>query len=73
MITLGKQVQDTVTRFKGIATARIEYLDGRVQYAVEPETKDGSMPDAAWIERTRLIELGDGIHAARPAVSHPPR
>ena len=38
---LGLAVKDLVSGFKGVATERVEYLNGCIQYRVTPKAKDG--------------------------------
>lgn len=55
MIKLGDKVKCIVTGFAGIATARIEYLNGCVQFCVKPQMKNkGSMPDGVYIDIQQL-------------------
>jgi hypothetical protein len=62
MIKLGQQVKDKVTGFTGIATARVEYLSGCVQFCVRPEmVKPGEMPDGQYIDDMQLDVIGDGV------------
>ena len=64
MIELGKQVKDIVTGFSGIATARVEYLNGCVQYCVKPKmTKkdNGKVPDGYYFDEKQLVVIGNGV------------
>jgi hypothetical protein len=63
-IQLGQQVKDIVTGFNGIAVAKIEHLNGCVQYAVRPKQKasDKDMPEACYIDVEQLEIVGDGIN-----------
>jgi len=57
---LGEKVKDTVTGFKGTITARIEYLNGCIQYCVEPKVgKEMKMEKHHWIDegQVELIEV----------------
>jgi hypothetical protein len=66
MITLGQKVKDKISGFTGIATARIEYLNGCVQYCVSPKTdKDGKRPDAEWFDDAILEVVSGGINIPR--------
>ena len=49
MINLGDKVKDSITGFKGIAIARIEYLNGCISYEVRP-VKGGLFLEAEWID-----------------------
>lgn len=61
-ITLGKKVKDKVTGYEGIATARVEYLNGCVQYCVKPKVgADGKMPDPEYIDVQQLEVVEDGV------------
>lgn len=45
---LGEKVRDGVTGFKGVITARVEYLNGCLQYCVEPKVgKEGKGREAS--------------------------
>lgn len=58
---LGKKVKDIVTGFQGIATGRCEYLNGCIQYRVEPPMKtDGTTIDK-WIDVGQLEIVGEGV------------
>ena len=66
MIKLGQKVKCTVTGFTGIATSRVEYLNGCVQYGVTPkmmlkDSKDGKYPDSPYIDEGQLLVVGQGI------------
>lgn len=52
MIALGNHMQEKITGFKGIATARAEYLTGCVQILVEPQY--GRPGRGEWIDELRL-------------------
>ena len=63
-IKLGSKVRDKVTCFEGIATARIRYMNGCVQYCVEPMVdKEGKMPEHHYIDFGQLevivAEIGE--------------
>lgn len=58
-IKLGDKVRCKVTGFKGVATARVEYINGCVQYAITPKSKDGVYPDSTYLDE-KQIEAGDG-------------
>lgn len=55
MIELLSRVADTITGFKGIATARCEYYTGCILYEVIPEKlKDGIPQKEQWLDEQRL-------------------
>ncbi len=64
MIELGQRVKDKITGFEGIATARVEYLTGCIQYCLKPEKLDekGKMIEGEYIDEGQLELLGDGIN-----------
>ena len=52
---LGDKVKDTVTGFKGTITARIEYLNGCLQYCVEPKVgKEGKVEKHYYVDEGQL-------------------
>lgn len=55
MINLGDKVMDVITGFTGVATARIEYINGCVRYEVQPDKlKDGKPIEAIWVDSQQL-------------------
>jgi len=48
MIELGDKVKDLVSGLEGVATARLEYLNGCVQYSVTPKIKKGATEIPSW-------------------------
>lgn len=52
---LGAKVKDKVTGFKGVVTSRIEYLNGCLQYCVEPTLdKEGKMRKHQYMDEGQL-------------------
>ena len=52
---LGACVKDRVTDFEGIITSRIEYLNGCLQYCVEPKLdKEGKMRKHQYVDEGQL-------------------
>ena len=52
---LGKQVEDLVSGFKGIAASKIEYMNGCVQYSIQPKCKeDGTFVDSKWFDEEQV-------------------
>ena len=52
---LGKIVKDTVTGLKGTAVEKIEYLNGCIQYKIQPKmVKDGVPVKALWYDLQQL-------------------
>lgn len=59
-VNLGDKVQDKVTGYEGIATARVEYLNGCTQYGVSGKVdKDGKVPDVLYIDHSQLEVVVD--------------
>ena len=59
-IKLGSKVRDKVTGFEGTATARIEYMNGCIQYCVRPKVgPDGKMPEHEYIDVQELEIIKD--------------
>lgn len=58
MITLGERVIDTVTNLKGMAIAKAVYLNGCVQYLVQPRgLKEEEIIKSEWIDEGQLKTL----------------
>ncbi len=51
---LGCEATCLITGYKGIATAKVEYINGCIQYCVKPKSKDGNMPDGYYIDIEQL-------------------
>lgn len=61
-IELGTKVKDVVTGLTGIATARIEYINGCVQYAITPPVQaDGKVNDSLWVDHQRIDIVDAGV------------
>jgi hypothetical protein len=61
-VPLGTRMKDLVTGFEGIAIARVEFLNGCIQYMLKPQKldKDGKTIEANAIdsEQLRIIDTG---------------
>lgn len=64
-VKLGQTVRDLVTGFTGVATSRLDHLNGNVQYAVMPKQKEGenTFPEAVYLDHHMLEVLDDGVSA----------
>jgi len=60
MIELGQKVKDKVTGFTGMATAKIEYMNGCIQFLVMPRQKkdDKKYPKGSYIDVEQLDAIG---------------
>jgi hypothetical protein len=61
MIQLGNKVRDVVTGVVGIATARVEYLNGCVQYCIKQPINDGKLPEGEYIDHQQLEVVDGGV------------
>ena len=58
---LGKKVRDKITGFEGIATAKVKYINGCIQYCVKPKIDStGKMPDGEYIDVQQLDIIDEG-------------
>ena len=63
-IDLGLEVEDKITGFTGIAVSKVEYINGCIQFCVQPKMKTsdkGCRPDIAYIDEGQLIVIGEGV------------
>lgn len=51
---LGVKAQCKVTGLQGTLTARVEYLNGCVQYALTPKSDGIKYPDAVYLDQKQL-------------------
>ena len=59
---LGKKVKCKITGFEGIATAKVEYINGCFQYCVKPKMTDsGQMPIGEYIDVEQLEVVSEGV------------
>jgi hypothetical protein len=57
-IKLGDEVKDKVSGFVGVAVEKREYLNGCIQYAIQPKVdKDGNMTDSWCIDESQIERL----------------
>jgi hypothetical protein len=62
--TLGQELRDKVTGFEGIASHRLEYLNGCVQYCLKPPIhvdKPRELPEGHYIDDQQLELVSEGI------------
>ncbi len=54
------RLQDEITGFEGIVTAKAEYLNGCIQYCVQPtELEKGRMIESQYIDVGQLIIISE--------------
>jgi len=60
---LGSRLRCKVTGWQGIAVARLEYLNGCVQFGIKSQEldKDGKIKDTAYIDSQQLEFVDAGI------------
>lgn len=71
-IKLGDEIKDLITGLTGIAIARIEYLNGCIQFGLKARVKDAAVKEAEYIDETQLKWVGHGINP-KPKVEKEPR
>ena len=60
---LGVRVKDITCGFEGIITARMQCLNGCIQYTVTPKIKkEGERQDAWNLDEAQLVQVDKGIH-----------
>jgi hypothetical protein len=59
---LGVKLRDMVTGLTGITKSRVEYLNGCIQYSIQPPVgADGKYPDSYWFDQDQLVLVDNGI------------
>jgi len=62
MINLGDKAKDKITGFMGVVTGRCIYLNGCVQYRIQPQKMhDGKIIEGEWIDEGQLVLMDKGI------------
>lgn len=60
---LGQTLKCRITGFTGIATQRVEYINGCIQYCLKPKIdKEGKIPDGHFIDSQQLEFVDEGVH-----------
>lgn len=55
-VDLGTEVTDQITGFKGMVTARCQYITGCNQYLVQPKVKKaGDFVESQWFDEDRVM------------------
>lgn len=62
-LELGWEGLDIVTSFSGIVVSRVSYLDGAVQYGLQPRVlkNDGTPAEVVYFDQQRVTHVGKGI------------
>lgn len=62
-IRLGNEIEDIVTKVRGIAHGHVEYLDGTHHWIIQPPVLEGAKSPETYapVEYCQLI--GEGVHA----------
>jgi hypothetical protein len=57
-IKLGDKIKDTITGLEGIAIAKIEFLNGCVQYEIQPPVdKEGKMIESEYVDSQQIEKV----------------
>ena len=65
-IELGAKVKNIVNGFEGIVTARVEYLNGCIQYGVEGMVNKDGESKYHYVDEDQLDVIGKGIISRLP-------
>ena len=72
-IELGNKVRDKVTGLEGIAMCKCIYLNGCIQYEVQPKVNDkGEMVKGLWVDLGQLEYLEAGLVLMPLEIEEPP-
>lgn len=64
-IKLGDELQDVVTKVKGIAIGEVHYLDGTHYYILQPPVADDDRkPPEHYAPNNYCKRIGDGVQVA---------
>ena len=60
-IKLGSHVKDMVSGFEGVVTARVEFLNGCVQYCIRPAhvEKDGTLNEGVYFDSQQVALIAE--------------
>ena len=72
-IELGDLVKDLVTGLEGVAIAECRYLNGCVQFEIQPEAEYNILPKSEWVDKIQIRKTG-GTYLEQdldePSMSH---
>lgn len=61
-IQLGDEIEDIVTKVRGIAHGRVEYLDGTIYWIIQPQADEGAIVAKEWHASDAYCKrIGDGV------------
>ncbi len=70
-IKLGNKVRCKISGFEGIATAKVEYINGCTQYCIAPRSKDNNIPENQYIDIQQLEVVDEGVTlGSKPTGGH---
>lgn len=61
-IKLGDEIEDVVTKARGIASGRVEYLDGSVYWIIQPPYDEGEKVDSSHSPEAYCRRVGNGVY-----------
>lgn len=62
-INLGDEIQDVTAKLSGIAIGRIEYLDGRIAWLIQPPSPDEkALMERIEVEDAYARKVGKGVY-----------
>lgn len=68
---LGQEVICKITGLKGVATARVEYINGCIQYAVTPKAEGSKYPDSVYLDQKQLEHAGGVLQMDKESTGGP--
>lgn len=67
---LGIKLEDQITKFQGIATAKTIYLNYEYSYLLEAKSDGGKVAESHWFDSARLVRYT--TNAADEIIIEPP-
>ena len=69
----GVEVKDKVSGVSGIINAASIWLNGCIQYSVQPKKEENknTIPDSWWIDEQQIELIGDGINVKKASTGGP--
>ena len=61
IIKLGDELEDVVSKVRGIASGRVEYLDGTIYWIIQPPVSEGDKPAEHHAPDAYCRRIGDGV------------